>query len=141
MLRRALVAGILTVALTAAPLAQQPSTPSGSALSGFTPARRAAHLDLEKRFDAELKAENLRAWMRQLAARPHHLGSPHGKANADFMAGLFRSWGYDVTITDYQVLFPTPTLRRLELVAPTKFVASLAEPPLREDATSSQVAE
>ena len=50
--------------------------------------------------------------MHRLAARPHHLGSPYGKDNAEFIAGLFRSWGYDVAITDYQVLFPTPILRK-----------------------------
>ena len=66
-----------------------------------------------------------------IAARPHHLGSPYGKDNAEFIAGLFRSWGYEVAITDYQVLFPTPLLRKVELVAPTKFVASLSEPPLQ----------
>ena len=146
MFRRVVPVAILVVsALGAAPLAQQPaSTPpleKGPTLSGFAPARRAAHLDLEKRFDAELKAENLRAWMHRLAARPHHLGSPYGKDNAEFIAGLFRSWGYEVAITDYQVLFPTPILRKVELVAPTKFVASLTEPALKEDATSNQAAE
>ena len=146
MFRRAVPVVILALfAFGAAPLAQQPaSTPpleKGPTLSGFAPARRAAHLDLEKRFDGELKAENLRAWMRRLAARPHHLGSPYGKDNAEFIAGLFRSWGYEVAITDYQVLFPTPILRKVELVAPTKFVASLTEPALKEDGTSNQAAE
>ena len=146
MFRRVVPVAILVVsALGAAPLAQQPtSTPpleKGPTLSGFAPSRRAAHLDLEKRFDGELKAENLRAWMHRLAARPHHLGSPYGKDNAEFIAGLFRSWGYEVAITDYQVLFPTPILRKVELVAPTKFVASLTEPALKEDATSNQAAE
>ena len=143
MFRRAVPVVILALfAFGAAPLAQQPaSTPpleKGPTLSGFVPARRSAHLDLEKRFDGELKAENLRAWMRRLAARPHHLGSPYGKDNAEFIAGLFRSWGYEVSITDYQVLFPTPILRKVELVAPTKFVASLTEPALKEDGTSNQ---
>jgi N-acetylated-alpha-linked acidic dipeptidase len=142
MVRRPLVAGILAFSLGAAPLAQPPQAlESGPTLSGFAPARRAAHFDLERRFDAEVKADDLRAWMHELAARPHHLGSPHGKANAEFIAALFRSWGYDVAITDYQVLFPTPTLRKLELVAPTKFRASLAEPALKEDGTSSQAAD
>jgi N-acetylated-alpha-linked acidic dipeptidase len=142
MFRRPLVTGIFAAALAATPLAQ-PAKPleAGPTMSGFAPARRAAQLDLERRFDAELKADNLRTWMRQIAARPHHLGSPYDKANADFIAGLFRSWGYDVTITDYQVLFPTPILRKVELVAPTKFVASLAEPPIKEDPTTSQTAE
>jgi N-acetylated-alpha-linked acidic dipeptidase len=146
MFRRVVPVVILVLStLGAAPLAQQPaSTPpleKGPTLSGFAPARRAAHLDLEKRFDGELKAENLRAWMHRLAARPHHLGSPYGKDNAEFIAGLFRSWGYEVAITDYQVLFPTPILRKVELVAPTKFVASLTEPALKEDGTSNQAAE
>ncbi len=139
------MAGLLTLTLAASPSAQQPAAAPplerGPTLSGFAPARRAGQLDLERRFDGELKADNLRAWMRRIAARPHHLGSPYGKENAEFIAGLFRSWGYEVEITDYQVLFPTPTLRKLELVAPTKFVASLTEPPLKEDATSSQTAE
>jgi N-acetylated-alpha-linked acidic dipeptidase len=147
MFRRVVPLAILVVSALGAALAQQPATTANTAplekgptLSGFAPARRAAQLDLEKRFDAELKAENLRSWMRQIAARPHHLGSPYDKANAEFIAGLFRSWGYEV-VTDYQVLFPTPILRKVELVAPTKFVASLTEPALKEDATSNQAAE
>ena len=89
---------------------------------GFTASRASTQQQLERTFDAALKAENLRAWLKQLAARPHHVGSPYGKANAEFMAGLFRSWGYDTAIEEYQVLFPTPTMRIVELVAPTKFV-------------------
>jgi N-acetylated-alpha-linked acidic dipeptidase len=142
MFRRPVLAGIMAIALGAAPLAQPPQAlESGATLSGFAPARRAAHLDLERRFDAELKADDLRTWMHTLAARPHHLGSPYGKANAEFIASLFRTWGYEVAITDYQVLFPTPTLRKLELIAPTKFVASLREPPIKGDAASNQAAE
>jgi N-acetylated-alpha-linked acidic dipeptidase len=145
MFRRVLGVTILLAGLAAAPSAQapaptQPPRESGPTLSGFAPARRAAELDLEKRFDAELKADNLRTWLRRIAARPHHLGSPYDKDNAEFIAGLFRSWGYDVTITDYQVLFPTPLVRKLELVG-TKYVASLAEPPLKEDPTTNQTAE
>jgi N-acetylated-alpha-linked acidic dipeptidase len=114
---------------------------SAPQLTGFSVARQATQQDLERRFDASLSADNLKAWMQQLAARPHHPGSPHGKANAEFMAGLFRSWGYDVVVTDYQVLLPTPKVRLLEMVSPTRFTASLAEPPLKEDATSRQIDE
>ncbi len=66
---------------------------------------------------------------------------PTGKENAEFMAGLFRSWGYDTQIEEFQVLFPTPKTRLLEMVAPTRFKASLSEPALPEDATSGQTAE
>lgn len=111
---------------------------TATGLTGFSAKRQAAQQDLERRFDAALSADNLKAWMHQLAARPHHPGSPHGKANAEFMAGLFRSWGYDVVVTDYQVLLPTPKVRVLEMIAPTRFTAALAEPALKEDATSRQ---
>ncbi len=99
---------------------------------GFDAAGAATQRQLEQQFDAHLDADNLRAWMRRLAAEPHHVGSPHGKANAEFMAELFRSWGYDTRIEEFQVLFPTPKMRQVELVAPGSFTATLAEVPLGE---------
>jgi N-acetylated-alpha-linked acidic dipeptidase len=54
------------------------------------------------------------------------------------MAELFRSWGYRAELEEFQVLFPTPKHRRLELVAPTSYVALLSEPPLAQDRTSGQ---
>ncbi len=96
---------------------------------------------LEAKFDAQLNRDNLRNWMKRLSARPHHVGSPYGKENAEFMASLFKSWGYETTIERFDVLFPTPKVRVVELLAPEKFTAKLAEPPLAEDATSNQVDE
>jgi N-acetylated-alpha-linked acidic dipeptidase len=69
------------------------------------------------------------------------VGSPYGKEVADFIAAQFRSWGYDTKIERYDVLFPTPKTRLLELVAPEKFTARLSEPALPEDATSGQANE
>lgn len=111
-------------------------------LTGFdSTGARERQLALEARFDSLLKKENLRAWMQRLSARPHHVGSPYDKENAEFIAGLFRSWGYETKIETFDVLFPTPRVRVLELVAPEKFTASLSEPPLKEDATSDQTSE
>jgi N-acetylated-alpha-linked acidic dipeptidase len=76
-----------------------------------------------------------------LSARPHHVGSEYGRQNAEFMAGLFRSWGYEVEIERFDVLFPTPRERVLEMTAPEPYRARLSEPPLKEDSTSSQTAE
>jgi len=97
--------------------------------------------ELEKQFDASMKAENLRNWMKRLAARPHHVGSPYGKENAEFMAAQFKSWGYDAKIEEFHVLFPTPKTRVLEMLAPVKFTPMLAEVALKEDATSNQISE
>jgi N-acetylated-alpha-linked acidic dipeptidase len=79
--------------------------------------------------------------MQRLASRPHHVGSPNGQANAEWMAGLFRSWGYETRIETYQVLFPTPKSRLVEMLAPRPFRASLVEPALPEDMTSDQSGE
>ncbi|MGI9044770.1 MAG: M28 family metallopeptidase [Gemmatimonadaceae bacterium] len=119
------------------------STPSANdkPLLGFSAASSAAQRDLETRYDALLKKDNLALWMKRLAARPHHVGSAYGKENAEFMAALFREWGYETKIEQFDVLFPTPKVRILELVAPGKFTASLTEPALPEDATSGQTAE
>jgi N-acetylated-alpha-linked acidic dipeptidase len=108
---------------------------------GFTSEGLSAQRALEARYDALLDAKNLRAWMETMSKRPHHLGSPWGKQNAEFMAGLFRSWGYETRIEEYEVLFPTPRERALEMVAPTRFVARLEEPTLAGDRTSGQKAE
>ena len=131
-LRVGVVVALVVLGASATPVAQpEPKR-------GFVQRRAGAHEALEVRFDAALEADLLRDWMRYLASRPHHVGSPFGKDVADFVAARFTEWGYDTAIEEFQVLFPTPRLRRLELVAPTRFTASLEEPPLAEDATSGQ---
>ena len=108
------------------------------AIQGFTGEAATAEAALEKKFDGYLKASNLDQWMKHLSARPHHLGSPMGKQYAEWIRDQFRSWGYDANIETYQVLFPTPKVRVLEMVAPVKYKAKLVEPALKEDATSGQ---
>lgn len=108
---------------------------------GFSPANSQKQKSLEQQFDASLKRENLREWMKKMSARPHHVGSPYDKENAEFMLALFKSWGYDAQIEQFDVLFPTPKTRVLDLLAPEKFTAKLAEPALTEDATSNQQTE
>ncbi|HRH46605.1 MAG TPA: M28 family metallopeptidase, partial [Pyrinomonadaceae bacterium] len=110
-------------------------------LLGFSADNSAKQKDLEAKFDASLKRENLQVWLKRLSARPHHVGSPYGKENAEFMLSLFKSWGFDAEIERFDVLFPTPKVRLLEMTAPEKFTAKLAETALKEDATSGQKAE
>lgn len=106
-------------------------------ITGFTRENAEAQLKLEEKFDAQIKAENLDAWLKKMTLRPHHVGSAYGKANAEFMRDLLRSWGWEAEIESYQILFPTPKVRVLEMTAPTKFTAKLAEPPLKEDPTAA----
>jgi N-acetylated-alpha-linked acidic dipeptidase len=132
---RLLVPSVLAArVLSAAP-------PDENAILGFGERAAAEQRALEGKFDAELRADDLRDWMKRLTARPHHVGSPYGKENAEFLASQFRSWGYDTRIEEFRVLFPTPKTRLLEMTEPSAFKASLAEPPLKEDATSGQTDE
>ena len=110
-------------------------------ITAYDPEAATAQFKIEEQFDAQLKASNLDDWMKFLTARPHHLGSPYGKECAEFIRDRFRSWGYEAEIETYKVLFPTPKVRILELVAPTKFKAGLSEPALKEDRTSGQIRE
>ena len=68
-------------------------------------------------------ASEIGASMRRLSARPHHVGSAYGRDNAEWIAARFKEWGWDVAIERYEVLFPTPRERIVELVAPTSFKA------------------
>ena len=76
-----------------------------------------------------------------LASHPHHVGSPQDKANAEYIANLFKQWGYQTEIASYYVLFPTPETRLLELTGNKPFKAKLEEPTLKEDKTSGQKSE
>src|SRR5258708_174770 len=139
-LARLLVASVSLFALLSS-IATQTMPPGDRPLLGFDRATTATERALEARFDATLRADDLRAWLKRLSARPHHLGSPYGKENAEFIASQFRAWGFDTQIEEFSVLFPTPRTRVVELIAPQKFTAALAEPAIPEDATSNQAAE
>ena len=110
-------------------------------LMGFSDANATKQIDWEKQFDAQLNGKDQDEWMKFLSSHPHHVGSPQDKANAEYMAGLFRSWGYDVEIATYYPLFPTPKTRLLELLGLKPYKAKLDEGFLKEDKTSNQKAE
>ncbi len=123
-------------------LAAAPSTPAKDAeMIGFTNEHAKAQAELEKAFDNRLSAEDQREWVEKMAEGPNHVGSPHDKANADFMLGLFKEWGWDARIETFEVLYPTPKKVALEMVAPAKFTARLQEPAVEGDRTSTQLAE
>ncbi len=114
---------------------------SAQKIMGFTDANAAKQLEWEKQFDAQLNPKNQDTWMQFLTSHPHHVGSPQGKLNAEYIAGLFRSWGYQTEITNYYVLFPTPKFRQLELLGAKPYKAKLEESTLSADKTSGQKTE
>jgi N-acetylated-alpha-linked acidic dipeptidase len=128
-----LVACTLCLAL-AAPLwpADAPTLPGYSSEAGRT------ERDWEAKFRSIPDPAALRAYMQRLSARPHHVGSPYDRENAEWIAAHAREWGLDAQIEIFDVLFPTPKERSLELVEPTHIIAKIAEPVVGADPTSSQ---
>ena len=130
----------LIVALVFFPLLTQAAEPT-TPLDGYSPAASVAERDWEAKFRALPSADNQREFMRRLTARPHHVGSSYDKDNAEWLLAKFQEWGYDAQIETFDVLFPTPKERKLELLSPHTFVASLTEPAVNQDPTSNQTAE
>jgi len=114
---------------------------NGDRLYGYTTASSKTQRDWEKKLQDGISRDNLRESMRRLTARPHHVGSPYDKDNAEWILARFKEWGFDARIETFQVLFPTPKERLVEMLEPTQFRAKLQEPILAIDPTSNQTAE
>lgn len=110
-------------------------------LLGYSAASSRTQRDWETKFRAIPTQANLRDYMQRLSARPHHVGSAYDKDNAEWMLSKFKEWGLDAHIETFNVLFPTPKERIVELVEPSRFQAKLQEPALSVDPTSNQQSE
>ena len=111
---------------------------TSSRLSGYSSQSSPLESDWEKKFQNGISPENIRENMRRLSARPHHVGSPYDKDNAEWILSKFKEWGFDAKIETFNVLFPTPKIRVVEMLQPTRFQAKMQEPVLPSDPTSSQ---
>jgi N-acetylated-alpha-linked acidic dipeptidase len=131
----------LCVFLVATPVIPDPATTDAPALAGFSTESARTEREVENKFRAIPDRANLRQYMQRLSAHPHHVGSPYDKDNAEWMLAKFKEWGWDAKIENYDVLFPSPKERVLELTAPSRFKAKLQEPPVSGDLTSSQLNE
>jgi len=124
---------LLSAVFCVSTLLAQQSAPT--TLLGFTPATSKTELDLERRFKAIPDPDRMRANMQLLSARPHHVGSPYDKQNAEWILAQYKQYGWDAHIETFQVLFPTPRTRIVEMGS---FHAKLEEPAVAGDPTSNQ---
>ncbi len=137
-MNRSIARVLIALVVSGSVVAQSGVNPS---LMGFSPSASQTQKALETKFDSLLNPDNQRNWMKRLSARPHYLGSPYNKQNAEFIAAQFKSWGYETTIEEFEVLFPSPKTRIVQMTAPTRFNLKLSEPALKEDSTSGQIRE
>jgi N-acetylated-alpha-linked acidic dipeptidase len=110
-------------------------------LDGFSARSSSQERQWEQKFRSLPSPERMRDNMQRLSARPHHVGSPYDKQNAEWILGQFRTWGWDAHIETFYPLFPTPKQRLVEMVSPMHFMAKLQEPALSMDPTSGQSSE
>src|SRR5215475_4502633 len=94
-----------------------------AALAGYSPQSSTAERDWEQKFRQIPSTDNIREDNRRLSARPHNVGSPYDKENADWILSQFKNWGLEAHIETFAVLFPTPKSRKLELVGPKPYMA------------------
>ncbi len=128
----------LVLSLGAARVSSAPVADCCTNLIGFSADHVTSQRELEAKFDALLDPRDLRSWLERMASAPNHVGSPHDKANAEFMLDLFREWGWDAHMETQSVLYPTPRRVALDVVAPKAFAARLVEPAVDGDRTSVQ---
>jgi N-acetylated-alpha-linked acidic dipeptidase len=134
---RKLTSIVLLVSMLVLPLCAQQT----NLYFGYTPQSANAEREWETKFRAIPDSKLQRDYMQRLSARPHHVGSAYDKDNAEWILARFKEWGLDAHIETFNVLFPTPKDRLVEMVAPSTFRAKLEEPALTVDPTSSQKSE
>ena len=141
MTRTAVLASILFVGISLAPVGHN-VVADEQPLFGYSSESSRSERQWEEKLRAVPSPENLKEYMKRLSARPHHVGSPYDKDNAEWIAAKFKEFGFDTHIEQFDVLFPTPKERVVELVeGGPKFVAKLQEPALPQDPTSNQQSE
>ncbi|HLH10229.1 MAG TPA: M28 family metallopeptidase [Terriglobales bacterium] len=131
----------LLVSLLISQLPLQTVSAQAPNLAGYSQQSSTAERDWEQKFREIPTTENIRQYNQRLSARPHNVGSPYDKDNAEWILSQFKSWGLDAQIETFDVLFPTPKTRKLELLGPKPYTAKLVEPPVPGDPTSSQQSE
>ena len=102
------------------------AAPAPGSLLGYSAPSAVLQNQWEKKFREGISAANIRENMRRLSARPHHVGSPYDRDNAEWILSKFKAWGFDAKIETFNVLFPTPKVRILEMLQPTQLQGQIA---------------
>jgi len=123
----------LALLAAAATLAAQSPAP----IRGFPQSEWATERDLEQKAIAIPESARQKTYLERMAKVPHHAGSAAGAAVAEYGLGLFKEFGLDAHIENFEALIPYPTARTLEMTAPMKFRASLKEPAIAQDSFTS----
>ena len=136
---RTATAFALATSLALSPLATRLTTADDQSFLGYSADSSRTERQWEEKFRAIPSTDNLRAYMQHLTEHPHNVGTPRDKEYAEWIAAKFKAFGLDTHIEQFDVLYPTPKERVVELVdGGPKFSAKLQEPAVPGDPTSNQ---
>ncbi len=87
--RRLFLAGIISAVISLAPFKSH-VTADDAPLYGYPAESSRVERQWEEKLRAIPSPENLRAYMQHLSARPHNVGSPYDKENAEWIEAKFK---------------------------------------------------
>ena len=105
MFRRVTLASAFLFAATLSPLGRHIAADE-PVIAGFSAQSSRAERGWEDKFRAMPDQAKLREYMQRLSARPHHVGSPYDKDNAEWILAKFKEWGFDAHIESVRCAFP-----------------------------------
>ena len=96
---------------------------TSSTLRGFTPRNSILQKKYEEAFKRLTSAENCRRELRHLTEEPHLAGTENSYKIAQYLYNKYQEYGLDAHIYEYEVYLPYPIEVRVEMVAPTHYLA------------------
>ena len=110
---------ILYFTIIAFPLFAQTS----STLRGFTPQNSISQKKYEEAFKRLTSPEMCRRELRYLTEEPHLAGTENSYKIAQYLYNKYQEYGLDAQIYEYEVYLPYPIEVRVEMIAPTHYLA------------------
>ena len=101
---------------------------------GIQAGAQPASQDLPAKFDAQLSIKDQTDWLKLLSAEPNQVGSPHDKFVADWVVSQFKKFGWDTRVETFQVLYPTPMAKTIEM---RRLQGDAHEKPIPGDSTAT----
>lgn len=104
---------------------------------GFAPKTRASQIKAEAEALATPTPGEAKARLRALTEEPHVAGTEADHKTAVYVNDSLKSWGWNSTISEYEVLLNYPRSVQLEIERPVKKTLSVIEEPFVPDKDSS----
>lgn len=103
-------------------------------MRGFPAGAVAGERAIEEKARKLASAARIKEYMHAMAAEPHLAGTPASRKVAEYILGNLRRWGWKAELERFDVLLPFPKQRRLEMLSPRPYLASIKEPAIEQDA-------